>query len=85
MAVAEEIQRRLEAAFAPRRLEVRDDSEAHRGHSGWRPGGESHFTVTIASDAFAGLSPVERHRAIHAALGPELMAQIHALALKIED
>lgn len=85
MAVAEEIQRRLEAAFAPRRLEVRDDSEAHRGHSGWRPGGESHFTVTIASDAFAGLSRVERHRAIHAALGPELMAQIHALALKIED
>ena len=75
----------LEAAFAPARLEVVDDSEAHRGHAGYQEGGESHFTVRIVSDRFAGLSRLARHRAVHAALGSELMGEIHALALEISD
>lgn len=83
MAVADEIRNRLEDAFAPRTLEVMDDSERHRGHSGWREGGETHFNVTIASDRFAPLSRVARHRAVHEALGPDLVGRIHALSLKI--
>jgi len=84
MAVADEIRSRLEESFHPSHLEVRDDSEMHRGHAGYREGGESHFTVTIRADAFAGMSRLARHRAVHAALGPELVGRIHALALKIE-
>ena len=84
MPVDEEIRTRLEAEFRPTRLDVVDESERHRGHAGWREGGESHFRVTIAAPAFAPMSRIERHRAVHAALGPDLVGRIHALALKIE-
>ena len=83
MGVAEEIRARLRAEFAPARLEVVDDSEKHRGHAGWREGGESHFSVVIEAPAFGTMSRIDRHRAVHAALGPELVGRIHALALKI--
>ncbi|QBF31269.1 BolA family transcriptional regulator [Thalassococcus sp. S3] len=84
MSVTEEITVRLNQAFAPRELEVVDDSESHRGHSGYHEGGESHFNVRIRSDAFSGQSRIARHRAVHAALGPELVGRIHALALDID-
>lgn len=83
MGVTEEIEKRLEEAFSPRVLTVEDESERHRGHAGYQEGGESHFRVTIESDAFAPMSRIERHRAVHDALGPELVGRIHALALKI--
>lgn len=79
----EKIRERLEAAFTPRVLEVIDDSERHRGHAGYQDGGESHFRVRIEADAFDGMSRLARHRAVHAALGPDLVGEIHALALKI--
>ncbi len=80
-----EIEQRLEAAFAPAHLEVIDESAQHAGHAGARPGGQSHFRVRIQASAFAGQSRIARHRMIHAALGPDLMAQIHALALEVSD
>ena len=83
MGVTEEIETRLRAAFSPRALTVEDESERHRGHAGYQEGGESHFRVTIEAEAFAPLSRIERHRAVHAALGPELVGRIHALALTI--
>ena len=84
MSVTQEIADRLEAAFAPSELDVVDDSESHRGHAGHQEGGESHFNVKIRSAAFAGKSRLARHRAVHAALGPELIARIHALALDLD-
>ena len=84
MPVSDEIRDRLEAAFQPEVLEIRDDSERHRGHAGWREGGETHFHVAMRAEALAALSRIERHRAVHAALGPELVARIHALQLKLE-
>lgn len=84
MGVTQEIETRLRAAFAPRALTVEDESERHRGHAGYQEGGESHFRVTIAADAFAPMSRIQRHRAVHDALGKELVGRIHALALKIE-
>ncbi len=82
--VATEIRAKLQAAFAPAELVVVDDSESHRGHAGFQDGGESHFNVRLRSEAFAGASRVARHRAVHAALGPELIARIHALALDLD-
>lgn len=84
MRVADQITDRLRDAFAPSALEVVDDSERHRGHAGYREGGQSHFTVRIRAPGFAGLSRIERHRAVHAALGPELVGRIHALSLDID-
>ena len=80
----EEIRLALEAAFVPTELEVVDDSESHRGHGGYQEGGESHYNVRIRSAAFEGKSRINRHRAVHAALGPDLIGRIHALALDLD-
>lgn len=82
---ADKIEGALRKAFAPRVLEVVDESEAHRGHAGFQEGGESHFRVTLESEAFQGLGRIAKHRAVHAALGKELMSEIHALALTIRE
>lgn len=81
--VRDDIHSRLARAFAPTLLEVVDDSESHRGHAGYREGGQSHFNVVIRADAFKDQSRVARHRAVHAALGPDLIGRIHALSLDI--
>ena len=83
MSVEEEMRQRLESAFQPSRLEVLDESEGHRGHAGWREGGGTHWRIRIEAPAFATMSRVQRHRAVHAALGPEVIGRIHALALEI--
>ena len=85
MTVTQEITHKLQEAFAPRELDVVDDSESHRGHAGFQEGGESHFNVRIRADAFAGQSRIARHRAVHAALGKDLVGRIHALALDIGE
>ena len=84
MRVEDEIRQKLEQAFDPRELEVVDDSESHRGHAGYQEGGQSHFNVRIAADAFKNMSRIARHRAVHSALGPGLIGRIHALALTVE-
>lgn len=83
MNVTQEIQTRLTQAFSPDELRVIDESERHRGHAGYQEGGESHFRVTIKAPAFAQMSRIARHRAIHEALGPDLVGRIHALALEV--
>ena len=82
MAAQDEITKRLTAAFAPRDLQVINESHKHAGHSGDDGSGESHFRVVIRADAFAAMSRVERHRAVHKALG-DLNTRIHALALEV--
>lgn len=81
-AVTDAIRRKLEAKFSPVRLEIADDSERHRGHAGHREGGESHFTVVIEADAFAGQPRVARQRMVYAALAEELAGPVHALSVQ---
>lgn len=83
MSIRDQIESALDARFAPDALEVQDVSEGHRGHAGWREGGETHFDVRIRAPAFAPMSRLARHRAVHEALGPALVARIHALSLDI--
>jgi BolA family transcriptional regulator, general stress-responsive regulator len=80
--VAAEILARLNSALSPARVELIDDSEAHRGHGGYNPAGESHFSLRIESAAFAGKSRVERQRMIYAALGELMEARVHALSIR---
>jgi BolA protein len=80
--VATEMLARLGSSLAPTQIELIDDSEKHRGHGGYNPAGESHFTVHIESPAFAGKSRVERQRMVHAALGDLLHERVHALSIR---
>ncbi|MEI9993618.1 MAG: BolA family protein [Rhizomicrobium sp.] len=82
MTMADTIREKLTAAFAPTELSIEDDSGKHAGHSGARAGGETHYSVRLVSEAFAGLGRVERQRRVYAALAEELKPdKIHALAL----
>ncbi len=80
---ADRIRTVLEAAFAPARVVVDDDSHHHAGHGGARPEGQTHFSVTVVSPVFAGQSRVARSRAVHAALAAEFDDGMHALALRL--
>jgi BolA protein len=82
-AKSESLRRKLAEAFDPEHLEVIDESEAHRGHGGWREGGGTHFRVVMRAAAFDGMSRVERSRAVHRALAEELEGSVHALALEL--
>ena len=82
--VVDEIRDRLEAAFTPKLLEVINESNLHQGHAGDDGSGESHFRVTIVAAEFEGKSRIARHRAVHAALGADLIGRIHALGLDIK-
>ena len=81
MIAADTIRRKLTDRFAPARLEVEDESHRHVGHAGARPGGETHFAVTVVAAEFAGQSRVARQRLVYDALAEELATRIHALSL----
>lgn len=80
--IAAEIERRLQTALQPTHLSLSDDSEKHRGHGGYNPAGESHFSLTIESAAFAGMTRVQRQRAVYAALGELMDERVHALSIR---
>ena len=80
--IAAEMLKRLNSALSPCRIDLTDDSEQHRGHGGYNPAGESHFSLTIESEAFAGKSRVERQRMVYAALGDLMRERVHALSIR---
>lgn len=84
MGLDSEIQQALEAAFSPTQLEVINESHMHAGHSGDDGSGESHWRIVIAAPEFDDLSRVARHRAIHSALGTDIISRLHALAIDIK-
>lgn len=76
-------QQKLEQALQqldPIQLQITDDSHLHAGHAGNTGGG--HFTVFIVSDAFAGLSLINRHRLVYDAAAELLPSAIHALSIQ---
>lgn len=79
----DQMKARLRASLMPDLLELHDESAQHVGHAGYQDGGESHFALNIRAAALDGKSRVAAHRAIYAALGDDLMAQIHALSINI--
>jgi BolA family transcriptional regulator, general stress-responsive regulator len=84
---------KLEAAFAPSRLDIIDDSARHAGHAGARAhaaknggsaigSGETHFEIVIESASFSGLNRVARQRLVYDVLAAELAGPVHALSLQ---
>lgn len=86
MSVKETMRAKLESGLQPISLDVIDDSAKHAGHilhpGGVEPKGETHFTVKVVSEAFAGKSRIERHRMVNAILADDLAAGVHALAIQ---
>jgi stress-induced morphogen len=84
---ATRIQTLLTDAFAPTVLQIQDDSARHAGHSEAQPGGQTHYSVLMVSDAFAGMTRIARSRAVHTVLeqefGPAEVGGMHALALTL--
>ena len=80
--VATEMLRRLNSALSPTFIRLIDDSEKHRGHGGYNPAGESHFTLEIECADFAGKSRVERQRLVYRALGDLMHERVHALSIR---
>lgn len=83
MRLADQMKGKLQLAFSVELIEIIDESENHRGHSGYQDGGESHFRIRMRAAEFASMTRLERHRAVHAALGTDLVGRIHALALDL--
>ena len=74
--------RRLEIALLPTKMDLVDESEQHRGHGGYNPAGESHFRLSIESEAFTGRNRLERQRMVYAALGDLMLERVHALSIR---
>jgi BolA protein len=82
MTLSDWITQALQERLHPAELTVRDESEQHHGHAGWREGGETHFRLYIVSEAFSGKSRVERHRLVNEVLKGAFDRGLHALAIQ---
>jgi len=78
------MERKLTSEFHPQQLEIVDESEDHRGHGGYREGGETHFRVLIRARSLKGMSRVARQRAVMSCLKAEMDERVHALALDVD-
>ena len=68
----------LQDTFAPlEHLQVINESSGHNVPAG----SESHFKVIVVSEKFSAMKPLARHRAVNAALKPQLDAGLHALSI----
>lgn len=76
----ERIREQLERALHTQRVELIDDSHLHAGHAGAREG-KGHFRVTVVSNAFEGLRPLQRHQLVYRALAELMDTDIHALSI----
>jgi BolA protein len=77
----ERITETLERHFEPVHLEVLNESHMHNVPAG----SESHFKVTMVSQAFTGEKLVSRHRMVNRVLADEFTEGLHALALHTLD
>jgi BolA protein len=86
---SETLKAALLKAFSPEHLEIINESHLHAGHHHTDRGheeefdgsGETHLRVRIVTHAFAGMSRLERHRAINALAAPVIADGLHALAV----
>ncbi len=83
MALETEIRDAL-GSLSPQHLEVINESALHAGHAGDDGSGESHWRIVIKAASLDGASRIARHRAVHSALGAEIIGRIHALAIEFQ-
>ena len=82
--MARRMREKLVAGLSPSVLEIVDESEGHRGHGGYREGGETHFRLHVRSAAFDGKTRVARQRLVMGLVKAELDERVHALSMRLE-
>lgn len=78
--IADALTQKLQA-LQPHSLDLVNESMSHAGYF---EGKESHFKLTIVSDAFDNKRPVARHQMVYAIVSDLLTSQggtVHALAI----
>lgn len=76
----ERIRQYLQESLGPQELLIKDQSQLHIGHEGARDG-KGHYDLLVVSQAFEGVSRVQRHRMVYDALRDLLESDIHALRI----
>ncbi|WP_049723775.1 BolA family protein [Gilvimarinus polysaccharolyticus] len=71
------IEQALTEQFTPMYLRVVNESHKHSVP----PNSETHFKVTLVSEALLGKRQVQRHQLVYGALTEQLKGPVHALAL----
>lgn len=85
MTMKQRMEDKLQVEFAPQHLDIIDESEDHRGHGGYREGGETHFRIVMRSEKLRGMSRVARQRAVMTCVKAEMEERVHALALDVSE
>ena len=85
MTMKQRMEDKLQVEFAPQHLDIIDESEDHRGHGGYREGGETHFRIVMRSEKLRGMSRVARQRAVMTCVKAEMDERVHALALDVSE
>lgn len=83
LSLQEIISDKLTKEFEPDVLLIVDESEKHANHNPDALKGGTHFRIKMSSKKFIGMSKVQQHRLVYAALDHEIKAGIHALALTL--
>lgn len=78
MTIEQTIRDKVEQSYSPQEVIILNESHMHAG-----PAANSHFNLTVVSDAFEGKRPVARHQMIYKILAEELAGEVHALALHL--
>lgn len=81
MGLEAEINEAIKTQLNPATFEVINESHLHAGHAGDDGSGESHWRIVLDAPALAGQSRLARHRAVHDALGKDIIGRLHALAI----
>ena len=77
MDIQTQIEAKLKAALEPERLRIDNDSKRHAG-----PATDSHYRIIVVSNAFEGVSRVQRQRLVYTCLSEELTGPVHAIQMK---
>ncbi|KTD07054.1 BolA family protein [Legionella jamestowniensis] len=62
-------------------IHLQVENESHKHHV--PEGSETHFKILLVSEAFQGMSMINRHRQVNALLAKELETGLHALSLHL--
>lgn len=81
MGLEVEINDAIKTRLNPKSFEVINESHLHAGHAGDDGSGESHWKIVLDAPDLAGKSRLARHRAVHDALGKDIIGRLHALAI----
>ena len=81
--IEKELNRILKKRFPDGRVIITNQSHLHTGHSGSPETGESHFEVTIISDAFDQKSRLDRHKMVNEDIFSLFNSGLQALNLNL--